>query len=180
MTDGQLLFAVFTAFYLLECVRWLPVAAQVFRTWAFRRGWTLRQPSPYLAGRGVGPALLWPLPPLGGFMVTQSWPILPELDGLCVGPGQLHAGKALKWSEVSLSGEKEVVRLAADVTVQCVSSRAAKALRGFIESAQAAKPNQRRALNDEFWKHSLSAPAARAAALGLGDPAGDGPGRICL
>lgn len=163
MTDGQLLFAVFTAFYLLECVRWLPVAAQVFRTWAWKSGWTLRQPLPYLAGRGLGPALMWPLPPLGGLMTAQSWPVLPDADGLWIGPGQLHAGRALKWSEIQVTAEKQEVVLAAGVSVLCVSARAARVLRTLIERMQSSKPDQRAVLIDEFWKDSLSLPAARAA-----------------
>lgn len=163
MTDGQSLFAVFTAFYLLECVRWLPVAAQVFRSWTSRRSWSLLQPLPYLAGRGVGPAITWPLPPLGGFMVTQSWPILPDEEGLCVAPGQLQRGSKVRWPDVSLSNDKEMVRLSADVTVRCISPRAAKALVKFIASVQSAKPDERQPLIDEFWLRSLSPPAARAA-----------------
>lgn len=163
MTDGQLLFAVFTAFYLLECVRWLPVAAQVFRTWAFRTGWTLRQPLPYLAGRGLGPALLWPLPPLGGFLAAQSWPVLPDANGLRIGPGQLLAGRELKWSEVQPTWEKQEVRLGSGVSVQCVSPRSARELHALIGRMQSADNNERAVLIKDYWADSLSIPAARAA-----------------
>lgn len=163
MTDGQLLFAVFTAFYLLECVRWLPVAAQVFRTWAFRRGWSLRQPLPYLAGRGLGPTLVWPLPPLGGFLATQSWPVLPDIEGLRIGPGQLHSARFLRWSELNVTAEKHEVMIASGVSVQCVSARAAHDLQAVILKIQSAAPEQRAVFINEFWDDSLSIPAARAA-----------------
>lgn len=163
MTDGQLLLAVFTAFYLAECLHWLPLQATVLSTWALRRGWSAGRPSPHVAARGRGLALAWPLPPLGSLLTTQSWPVLPDKDGLRVGPGQLQEGKRLDWQAVAPVLDQRNLKLGQGLEVQCTSRREASLLAAFLRETAALKPARRQASIEAFWQSSLSLPRARAA-----------------
>ena len=163
MTDGQLLLAVFAAFYLAECVHWLPLHSVVFSTWTLHRGWGSSRPSPLASANGCGAAFAWPLPPLGSFLTTQEWPIIPATPGLWIGPGQLHEGKRLDWADLRPVLEQRSLKLGAGIEVKCSSVRAAELLLTFLTQTAAMEPDLRAQAVEVSWHQSLSLPRARAA-----------------
>ncbi len=162
ITDEQTLFGAFTLFYLFECLLWLPLGSVVLRTWAVRRGWAANQPSPLVSAGLKGLAMAWPLPPLGGVLVTQPWPVMPDATGLWIGTGQAQEGKRLEWAAIHPKQEERTVKLGANIEVQCASIRAAQLLTEFLTEATT-KEEQRADLIKGFWRSSLSPSRARAA-----------------
>ena len=163
MTDGQLLLAVFTAFYLVECLHWLPLHSVVLHTWASPVGWAATHPSHLVSAGGKGLALAWPLPPLGSLLVAESWPVIPDAQGLWVGAGQLHEGRRLEWNTIDPHLDQRTVNLTADTKVQCTSRRSAERLMELLRKVAAQPEEQRPLILAEFWLSSLSIPRARAA-----------------
>lgn len=119
MTDGQLLFAVFAALYLIECLRWIPSHSWICvgRTggrWAFRR------PSKNFSARGTGGVLLAPLPPFRAHFVAMPWLFVPEDDHLCVrDDGQ--AMTRIAWENVKPRAEASFVMLSGMTVVRMPS-----------------------------------------------------------
>jgi len=163
MTDEQTLFAVFTLFYLVECLFWLPLGTVVLSTWTVRRGWTASHPSPLVSTGAKGVTMAWPLPPLGSLLVAQPWPVIPDAAGLWVGPGQLHEGKRLEWTAIRPKQEERTVTLAPGVELQCTSAGEAQWLMEFLRKAAADSETERGQTLETFWRSSLSLPRARAA-----------------
>ncbi len=107
MTDGQELWLVLAALYLLECVAWSGA-----RTFLFLSGWwghwKLGRPSAQ-GGKGT-PRLAFPLPPMGWAFVTEVWPFSLSPDGLspvvlaAPNPGKRRksaAGSVFPWAEAA-------------------------------------------------------------------------------
>lgn len=162
MTDGQLLLAVFTAFYVIECLHWMPAQAVVLSTIGSRGGW--RASKPWLAGEAsaAGPALAWPLPLLGGFLVADAWPVLPDVEGLVIGEGQHGAGRRLLWSDIKPVLEQRTISLAPKAKVRCASVHGARQVLAFLEEARSLSMNERNLACERWWAQSLSVPRAHA------------------
>ncbi len=159
MTDGQLLLAVFTGFYLVECLHWLPLGSVILSSWA-GRGWVAQRPSADLSAKGSGLAMAWPLPPLGSFLVADNGPIIPDADGIWTTQAPVLR---LQWHELTPRQEDQGVWLTRHTKLNCASRRSAQQLHNFLLEAQKLNPAKRKRLIDAWWQRTFSLPAARAA-----------------
>jgi hypothetical protein len=157
MTDGQRLLAVFILLYLSECLFWLPHSVRACWSWTGGRAWLLLRPSSNLAASGSGVLMSWPLPPLGGVLITESWPIIPHAAGLWVGESQTSEGRWLAWNQVEPRREQRTLLLNAETPIKCATERRAETLLQQIKALQT-QPNG----IERWWEDSLSLPRARA------------------
>ncbi|MBX7211829.1 MAG: hypothetical protein K1X78_26220 [Verrucomicrobiaceae bacterium] len=124
MTDGQLLFVVVAALYLIECVRWLPANAL-----ACVEGeggcWRFRRPSANLGARGGGALLLAPLPPYSAWVVTMPWVFIPARDHLLV-RGSTGAAARIAWSKLDARADVRSIVIGghAPVLMNCTAQAA--------------------------------------------------------
>lgn len=119
MTDGQLLFSVFAALYLIECLRWIPAHSWICVERAQGR-WHFRRPSKNFAAHGIGAVLLAPLPPFRAHFVVMPWLFVPERDHLAVH----HEGRAtmrVAWDRINPRTEGGSIILAGLAVVRMTS-----------------------------------------------------------
>lgn len=107
MTDGQLLFIVFAALYLIECVRWLPAPS-----WVCIEGdggrWHFRRPSVNAGARGGGMFFLSPLQPCGTHVVMTPWIFVPAADGLLV-RGEDGTATRIAWEKLDPHADDSLI-----------------------------------------------------------------------
>ncbi len=163
MSDGQMLLAVFAAFYVIECIHWLPASAVVLRTFLLRRGWHVARPLALTQSAREGASFAWPLPLLGGFLLVDEWPVLPDHGGLWVGEGQPGAGSWVDWGDVRPACEQSLVNVTASLRVRCTTKQAARELCAFLQAACDGDTGRRSELVLAWWRQSLSLPRARMA-----------------
>ena len=152
MTDGQRLYAVLVAFYLLECLFWLPLGARYFWSWLGSKRWLGRKPSVNVAANGSGAAIAWPLPLLGGFFIADSLSIIPDEHGLWIGGDQPGSGTHLAWDDITPTTEQRTVLLGKGFRIKCATERRAQKLCAFILCVATAKPSKRTSLIEGWWK----------------------------
>lgn len=99
MTDGQWLFTVFAALYLLECVRWLPGTAVVLT--GAGSFWQTRRPVAPIQLAQLKPLLLPILPPQPLHLITLPWPLAPCDTGLEVCGTDDSRSAIIAWDELS-------------------------------------------------------------------------------
>ena len=125
MTDGQWLFAVFAALYLLECVRWLPLRAVVLSGSGGKGGWTASGPLPQAQSRGAGAFLLPVLPPMQCHLVAMAWPVSPREEGLEVRDGA-GAEVRVPWEALAVKIEGATLHLEAATRARLPCEAAAR------------------------------------------------------
>lgn len=123
MTDGQLLFAVFAALYLIECLRLLPVQAWLCSGSKEGR-WKVRPLSSLIGSRGWALALLRPLPPFNAHFVALPWVFVPHPDGLLVREGT-GSGRVVDWNAVEPAAGEGSLRIGGSVIVRLPSAKCA-------------------------------------------------------
>lgn len=125
MTDGQIALLVLILFTVYEGSRWLPSRAWLFESSLFRR-WRGKATWENLRIRGVGPALLNPLPPPGAHLVTASWPCVPHEQGLCIWNDESGEGIHLPWNELQVRVEDAKLYLQKSCWIRCIHARNAR------------------------------------------------------
>lgn len=110
MTDGQLLFAVFAALYLIECLRWIPSHSWICVERAHGR-WHFRRASKNFSARGIGAVLLSPLPPFRAHFVATPWLFVPERDHLVV-RNEGGVTTRIAWDKINPSADGSSIILA--------------------------------------------------------------------
>lgn len=167
MTDGQLLFAVFAALYLFECLRWIPTHSWICAERAGGR-WRLRHPSRNLSARGIGAVLLDPLPPFGACFVAMPWLFVPERDHLVVRDDN-HAATRIPWEKIDPRADGSSVILAGLAVARMPSESLATEWCGRLRE-WAAMPESER--ENSFLDHaakSLDAEALKEASTALAE-----------
>lgn len=135
MTDGQLLFAVFAALYLIECLRLLPMQAWICSGRVEGR-WRARPMSSLIGGRGWALALLRPLPPFDAHFIALPWIFVPRADGLLVRDGTGSA-RIVEWKAVEPVADESSLRVSGSIVVRLPSAKASAGwcdrLRGWTQ-----------------------------------------------
>lgn len=119
MTDGQLLFAIFAALYLIECLRWIPLHSWICTGRAGGR-WHFRRPSKNFSARGIGAVLLSPLPPFHAHFVAMPWLFVPEREHLVVRDDN-HLAMRIAWEKIAPRVEGSCVIVAGLAVVRMPS-----------------------------------------------------------
>jgi len=162
MTDGQRLYAVFAALYLIECLVWLPHGWRVFRSWLGARSLRSAKPSLNIAVRGLGAVFTMPLPPLGGMLAPDPWLFIPDEDGIILGELHPAAGTRLSWSELQPRADQRQVFLTRIIRLNAVTPRRADALARWMLDVQKARAGHRRKLINAWWGKTFDLRCARA------------------
>ena len=123
MTDGQIFALAYLAFYLMECVRWVPIRAWLFQGYA-KRAWSGAQPWSVFRTRSGGGVLLWPLP-LKPHVVTANWPCVPHEEGLHVSNDENGTIHRIPWDQVKARAEGPMLNVAKGIAVRCVNPASA-------------------------------------------------------
>lgn len=103
MTDGQWLFTVFAALYLLECLRWLPATAFVLT--GYGEAWTLRRPWTVFEIAKARLFVLPVLPPMQAHLVMQPWLFIPCETGLACSDPEGNRSALIPWSDIAPSAD---------------------------------------------------------------------------
>jgi hypothetical protein len=149
MTDGQILFAVFAAFYLIECL-WLVharawiTAGDQGTTWRFLRPFDRFQVS------GGAPVLLSPLPPQKAHLLALPWLLVPGDTTLAVQQAN-GTTKLLPWEALEPRTEDHLLHLDANTTVRTLNKYAAETWADTLKAWKLKSPEKRRAA---FLKHA--------------------------
>lgn len=165
MTDGQLLFAVFAALYLVECFRWIPSHSWICvqRT---RGRWHFRRTSKNFSARGIGAVLLSPLPPFRAHSLAMPWLFVPERDHLVV-HDEGGATTRIAWDKIKPRADGSSVTLAGLAVVRMPSdSLAAKWCTRLREWAAMPEGDREKSFLDHAAR-SLDAEAVRETARTL-------------
>jgi hypothetical protein len=149
MTDGQTLYAVFAAFYLIECLRlvharaWLAAGEKELR-WRWRRG------IGNLVVSGGSPVLLSALPPLRAHVQTLPWLFSPRTDGLAIQTSDGSLG-LLPWDEVKPQTDGALLKPGRQIALRLPSEESAAFWKTTLEHWCELTPEKRRAA---FLKHA--------------------------
>ncbi len=119
MTDLELLFLVLVVVYGWECACWLRRGSVAFRTWLGRR-WHLAHPSALLGNQRGGVIFKHPLPPLGGVLTGNQFPLSLSANAVLAfvapninpGPRPEQTARLIRFSEiqaVAVSGKNVLV-----------------------------------------------------------------------
>ena len=149
MTDGQTLFAVFAAFYLIECL-WLVHA----RAWvaAGDRGstWRFLRPFDRFQVGGGAPVLLSPLPPQKAHLHTLPWLLVPRDAALAVQQAN-GTTASIPWDALEPRVEDHLLHLDAQTTVRTINKHAAQTWADTLKAWKIKTPEKRRTA---FLKHA--------------------------
>jgi len=107
MSELQLLFVVFALIYLWECVCWINRGSVGFLTW-FGRRWRIAHPASLVGNQSGGFILAHPLPPLGGVLIGNQFPLSISPDAVlayvatCVNSGArpTQSAKLFKFEDI--------------------------------------------------------------------------------
>ena len=167
MTDGQLLFAVFAALYLIECLRWIPSHSWICVERAHGR-WHFRHASKNFSARGIGAVLLSPLPPFRAHFVAMPWLLVPDRAHLVV-RDEGGATTRIAWDKINPSADGSSVTLAGLAVVRMPSdSLAAEWFARLREWAAMPESDREKSFLDHAAK-SLDADALQETAKTLSE-----------
>lgn len=107
MTEGQALWLLFAALYLLECCVWLPEGMSLLT--GSSGGWRARGTARLLKLGGRGLVFISALPQ--ALVVLERWRLLPAAEGLAV-RGQEAPAACVPWAELRPAVEGKWLRLA--------------------------------------------------------------------
>lgn len=124
MTDGQSLFLLFVALYLLESLRWLPPRSYLLL--GSGEHWQAKQTFQAAEIRGTSPALLSLLPPLQTHIVSLPWQYAPAAAGLEIQPDLKRPSLLIPWSNVKPRAEDQSLHLAPGQRLRFLSPTHAK------------------------------------------------------
>jgi len=165
MTDGQWLFTIFAALYLIECARWVPGA--VWMIAGAGRSWRVRRPLQHLEVAGRKLLLLPVLPPLRVHLLTLPWQFVPSTPGLEHLPQDGGAPFLIPWPELAPKAEGGLLHLSAGHHLRLPDEGTATA---WAQRLQGWSGLGAEAREKDFLKHArqsldAAAIAAQAAAL---------------
>jgi len=162
MTDGQTLFAVFAAFYFVECLRLVHAHAWVA---AGDKGWRwrLRRGEGRLVISGGSPQFLSLLPPLRAHVQTLPWLFLPDEQGLRVANTD---GKEvlLPWEALKPSCEGGLLKPGGALALRMPSAESAAHWEQVLKDWRDLPPEKRRAAFLKQARASLNTEHARRVA----------------
>ncbi len=165
MTDGQLLFAVFAALYLIECLRWIPAHSWIC-VGSMGGRWRFRHPSKNFAARGIGAVLLAPLPPFRAHFVAMPWLFVPERDHLVVRDDN-RAATRVTWDKLKPHAEGSSIILDGLAIVRLPSSSLASGWCARLREWTAMPEGEREKSFLDHAARSLDAEAVKETAAAL-------------
>lgn len=164
MTDGQMLFAVFTLLYLIECLRVVPSTAWM-GAGAGKSGWGCFRPWGRLQVAGGSPLLLSPLPPMQAHALALPWLFVPGDEALCV---RLTDGLSVHvdWDKLVMRVEESTLHLDAATRVRLPSKAVAEQWQQRLSKWRGLTCEQRRRAFLEHARDTLDTRAAVESAAG--------------
>lgn len=126
MTDGQVLYLAFVAFYLFECLRWVPARCWIFYARGTQPSWSHAKPWNLLRTRGGAVALLNPFPSFVMHTRAATWPCVPHEQGLCVWDDEVSFAQHLPWGSLTVRAEDAVIHFTEKLHVRCLHANEAK------------------------------------------------------
>ncbi len=170
MSEVESLLLVLALLYGIECLGWVRRGAVVFRT-CWGTAWRAVHPSLYLGGQRGGVVFAYPLPPLGGIVLSSQLPCSLSADGLLafvatgVNPGGRppQRGSFLKWEQIeTLIAEGKALKINGQVWFKFGSAHAAAWLATALKRIKQLPREQRGAAIRELLGTTLDPEAARA------------------
>jgi len=149
MTDGQTLFAVFTAFYLIECL-WLNHARAWLAAGTGGTGWRFLRPFGRFQISGGAPTLLTPLPPFVAHLYSLEWLFIPRDEGLAIAQTD-GTHTLIAWEKLHPRVEATTLHLDAVSSARLPTAAAATTWQQTLTEWKALTPEKRRRA---FLKHA--------------------------
>lgn len=103
-----------------------------------------------------------PFPPLGGLLVPEPWPLIPDEQGFWLGELHPAAGTRLRWEDIDPHVDQRTIILTRRIRLTAVTPRRATSLANWLASVKSAKTSQRQKLIEAFWRRTFNLRAARA------------------
>lgn len=157
MTDGQSLFAVFLALYLIECIRWLPSSTFILcgkaKRWRISRPWkAVRFGRSHLFFLPV-------LPPMQAHCMSLPWLFLPAEEGLelCL-PDDIHP-VLIPWTELKPRHEGTTLWFTADVAQAMPDEESAQVWKQRLQTWKDLPQPERESQFLQFARATLSGEA---------------------